>query len=372
MITLGNHKQKGERMAGPPSLKLAGDPSPEIMAGQSNMELLPDPQVSEGFLVGGIVAIEPIDSDTQAGHQIRLDRYTMADGNVYEREFALPADPRSDTAIGDTTPWLVGREGFNRKVNGRFNEMGYPTIGVSPVGGALGASLRHSAHNMNDIIEHTLQDSDLRPSVLGYGSSRAAAIALGLRGAEYIDVIAPCFPRPLSASELPATVLEAGHEVVEFGKHLLMIGPKAASDQRKTFSTNPTDWLHYAEVIPKLWNGDSGRLSWGNSDTHTHITLLHKDGWSKPDVWHAMAAERPKLTIKMMNGRHLRIPDPKVLAGPFHRFDALAEMRGADGDFTDEILAEVASLQPEPPDRTGRLGNLSVGRLVKAGLALAA
>jgi hypothetical protein len=359
-------------MAGPPPLKLAEGSGPETLAGQSNMELAPNPQISEGFLVGGIVAIEPIASDTQSGHQIRLDRYSMADGNVYEMEFTMPADPRSDTAIGDTTPWLVGREGFSRKVNGQFNDMGYPTILVSPVGKALGATLRHSAHNMSDIVEQVVTNSDLRPSVLGYGSSRAAAIALGLRGAEYIDVIAPCFPRSLSASELPATVLQAGHEVAELGKHLLRIGPKAASSQRKTFSTNPTDWLHYAEVIPKLWNGDAGRLSWGNSDTHTHITLLHKDGWSKPDVWHAMAAERPNLTIKMMDGRHLRIPDPKVLAGPFHRFEALAEMRGADGDFTDEILAEVATLQPATADGAGKLGNLSVSNLVKAGFALAA
>lgn len=357
-------------MAGPPPLRLADGPGPEIMAGMPKFE--PDPQPAEGFLVGGIVGIEPVDNDTQSGHQIRLDRYTMTDGNVYEMEFTMPANLRSDTAIGDTTPWLVGREGFSRKVNGRFNDMGYPTVLVNPVGKALGASLRHSSHNMSDIVEHVIGSSDLRPSVLGYGSSRAAAIALGLRDAKYIDVIAPCFPRPINAAELPETVLQAGHEVVELGKHLLRIGPKAASSQRKTFSTNPTDWLHYAEVIPKLWNGDSGRLSWGNMHVPTHITLLHKDGWSKPDVWQAMAAERPNLTIKMMEGRHLRIPDPKVLAGPFHRFEALAEMRGADGDFTDEMLAEVASLQPPSADRAGKLGNLSVGNLLKAGFALAA
>ncbi len=357
-------------MAGSAATLHTGVASPEITAGQPKFEA--DPQISEGFLVGGIVVIDPVNTNLQNGHQIRLDRYTMADGNIYEMEFTQPSEPRSDTAIVDTTPWLVGREGFNAKVNGRFNDMGYPTIFVSPVDKALAATLRDSVHNMDYIVSHVLKNSDLRPSVLGYGSSRAAAIALGLGNMEYTDVIAPCFPRPPKAEELPETIIQAGFEAVELGRHLLRIGPRGITNQRKTFSKKPADWQHYLKVIPKLWNGDAGRLSWTNHETPTHITLLDKDGWSQADIWEGMTDERPNMTIKMMKGRHMRIPDPKVLAGPFHRFDALAEMRGIDGDFNEDMLQEVRELDLPPSEKTNRLGNLSLSTIIKAGYGLAA
>ncbi|HEX5797139.1 MAG TPA: hypothetical protein VFX86_01975 [Candidatus Saccharimonadales bacterium] len=331
------------------------------------------PRISEGSSIDGIVAVERLYENVQSGHHRRLDRYIMGDGNVYETELTRAADERSDTAIADSTPWIVGRKGFNEKVNGQFNEMGYSTISVSPVGSALGASLRHSAHNMNSIVGHVLQNSDLRPAVLGYGSSRAAAIALGLRGMEYADVIAPCFPRAPRAEELLGTVAQAGFEAIELGKHVLRIGPGGVARQRKTFSTSPSDWLHYLEVVPHLWSGDAGRLAWSNRHTPTHITLFDKDGWSQPDDWKAMAEDRPNTAITMLEGRHMRIPDPRVLAGPFHRFDVLAEMRGYDGSFESVDFDSLAEAQPPEPDRrSGPLGNISLGNIIKAGFRFAA
>jgi hypothetical protein len=346
-----------------------GGCSPAEAAGQPAFES--DPQVTEGFLIGGIIKVEPLDEDIQSGHKIRLDRYTMADGNVYEMVQTDPKNPRSDTAIADSTPWLVGRKGFNEKVNGRFNEEGYTTIFVSPKGEALAADLRTSAHNTNSIISHVLENSDLRPAVLGYGSSRAAAIALGLDNMEYADVIAPCFPRGIKVEELPGTISQAALEALELGRHLLRLGPVGVSRQRQTFSTSPSDWSQYLQVIPKLWNGDAGRLAWANQRTHTHITLLDQDGWSQREVWHAMVGDRPNTTLTTLKGRHMSIPAPHVLAGPFHRFDKLAEMRGIDGNFNDEMLEQVRQLQPPADTKTTALGNLSVGTLIKAGLNLA-
>lgn len=333
--------------------------SPEVSAGQEILDQ--DPHCGEGFLMNGIVSVERLGDDIQSGHHIRLDRYTMADGYVYERELALATDPRSDTAIGDTTPWLI-KKGFNEKVNRILNDMGYHTAFVRPQGDALSATLRDSATNMNSIIEHTLQNSDLRQSILGYGSSRAAAIALGLHNMEYADVIAACFARAPKVEELPATIAQAGFEVLELGKHVLRIGPGGVAGHRETFSSSPSDWLEYIKVIPKLWNGDAGRLSWENQHTPLHMTLFRNDSWSQPSVWKAMEQTRPNMTITMMNGRHMRIPDPKVLAGPFHRFDMLAEMRGFDGEFDQEMLKEVRELQPEPEEEKSLLGRLGLSK----------
>ncbi len=324
------------------------------------------PRSSEGFLIDGIASVERLDEGTHRGHHMQLDRYVMADGNAYEREFARPADPRSDTAIADTTPWLVGRKGFSEKVNGRFNDMGYPTIFVNPAGDALSATLRTSAHNMDSVVRHTLQNSDLRPTVLGYGSSRAAAVALGLSDMEYTDVIAPCFPSVPKVEELPGVIAQAGYEALELGKHAARIGPGGIAGHRRTFSTSPSDWLHYLKVIPKLWNGDAGRLSWANRDTPTHITLFDQDGWSQPEVWQIMQGDRPRTTITTLGGRHMRIPDPRVLAGPFHRFSVLAEMRGIDGSFEDVDFEAVAEARPPKPDgRSGLLGGVSLAGTIK-------
>jgi hypothetical protein len=357
-----------------PGLVAVQDPGGQAAPQEAGFELNPqNPRSTEGFLMDGIVSVERLSDDMRSGHQAQLDRYAMADGNVYEMEFTRPSDPRSDTAIGDTTPWLVGRRGFSEKVNGQFNDMGYPTILVSPKDGALGANLRHSVHNMNSIVGHVLQNSDLRPAVLGYGSSRAAAIALGLRDMEYSDVIAPCFPDAPKVSELLGTVAQAGFEAIELGRHAVRIGPRGIARHRKTFSTSPSDWRHYLEVIPHLWSGDTGRLSEESRHTPTHITLFDKDGWSQPEGWITMAEERENMAITMLNGRHMRIPDPRVLAGPFHRFDVLAEMRGFDGGFEDLDFDAIAEARPpKPNERSGSLGNISLGNMIKAGFRLAA
>ncbi len=340
--------------------------SPEMAPGHERLDH--DPRYGEGFLIDtGIASVELLSSESRKSHSVQLDRYTMEDGHAYEVEFAQPADSRSDTAIASTTPWLVGRKGFNTKINSQFNDMGYPTIFVSPIDSALGANLRDSAHNMNHIIRHRLHESDLRPNeVLGYGSSRAAAIALGLKDMAYADVLAPCFPRGTKLEELPGNIIQAGFEAAELGKHIARIGLLGISRQHKTFSSDPADWLHYLRVIPHLWNGDAGRLAHTSKETPTHLTVLDKDGWSQPHIWQQMASDRPKMSVKIMEGRHLSLTHPKVLEGPFTRFDMLAEMRGFDGSFEDVDFGEVMQIEPAEHTKSGLLGRLSVGSLLKA------
>lgn len=345
------------------------EPSSVEMAGQHNGEI--DPQhMSEGLLLSeeqtltyheAIVDVEDLGHDTRNGHQVHLERLTMLDGNIYEVESVDPAIAASDTAIVTTSPWLTRRQGFNTAVTNQFNELGYPTLGVYPIGKSVKANLRDSVHNMNYIVQRAIDQNDWRPVVLAAGGSRAAAIVQALDNLQYAELLARCFSR--SPSTLKEWIEAAGQlpvEVLEVVKYAGRLSVQDKVKQAKTFSPYPRDWIYSLGAIPTLTNGDAGRLGEINRDVPMVITRFRKDRWDDTEI------DRPNTKTYVVDGRHINLADAQAQEATLLRYAALAEVRGFDGDFSQVDFQAIMDIHPRPQEKAGRLGRFSVRKVAQA------
>lgn len=345
--------------------------SPENMTGQVDFES--NPQSAEGFLMdsAGIINVITLDEDSYRGGETSLYEYEMTDGNRYYVRSNRPDSLRSDIGVVSTTPWTTRAGGFNNDNMSSLNELGYQTDFVEPRGKAIRASLPDSALHLELIAADRHSKSELRPDeTLYFGASRAAAIGFGVKSAVYADLLAPCFPVGCKPNQLPKAVSQLGVEAIELGRHITKLGLGRLAAQHTTFSKHPMDVAHTVLTIPKLINGDAGRLAWSNPHRPTHITLLDKDGWSQPSSWDELAAERPNMHVSRLQGRHMTLARQDIIDAAMDRFDTLAEMRGFDGSIEDIDFEQIWKIQPAEPKKL--LGGLSISTFIKAGYNIAA
>lgn len=316
--------------------------------GSSSELAIPHPEVYLSRIdnIGATVQRGNVASHTSVAHMSNKTAYTLRTHR--------PDQLQSDIGIViNTAWWTLADKGYYEEVGRHLaEETGCVILVIGNEGShtsrgegvkdqfetARDINLLQTRHNVNQITRASMEANGLRENeVYNVGDSRGGMLALGNESAIYIDVTAPCNPKPCGLKDLAEVALvQVPREPAYLVHGMASVSRAQRREYVRTLLHNPKSIIHQVATGPTLFRDAGAVASNGNPKTPTYIRFHKDDLASRPKVWEEeVLAGWEMLAIDKVWGGHMTIMHPSNVINRVKRIKELQRQRGFDGDHTD-------------------------------------
>lgn len=262
-----------------------------------------------------VAVAEHLGEKRRASGTIAKYAITMQNGARYFLLHGTPNSPSTDVGITQTTPWITGLGGLNRRVlHSQLDAGMYSSLLSVAQQTGYKPSLEQAAHNQL-AIEHFLAENVDKErdknNLIIKGISRGAmiGIAMGALAEDdewnilYSDLTVPCFPNKAKLFKTAGQLPEMTKNEVTSFVDLRRIPVRALRHYAGTLDLSPNGLRYALATIPELTSGNAGRLADSiPDDAAAYIVGFEGDVMSDMNEWQRRMDHHENVVVEVRSG----------------------------------------------------------------------